>query len=222
MLLNFYMKKLFLIFAIFAAFIGICMPTLSTNAESLPTYEVCANYANLYESPSLESTVLAVLKNKTQITPEFDGNTPKAYTSENFVFFKVAADGKTGFVLSDFVALEKDAIESIPNFNAKTSNRATVFEKAENGFVESNIILEKNTEIFLYEGFDNKSYNSVAFVYNNEIRYGYLHADDISPDGINPIIITCIALIVALVSIIFALVFMKRKKVKLKKVGTKT
>ena len=64
---------------------------------------------------------------------------------------------------------------------------------------------------------EKKEYNAIAFVHENEVLYGYLKTDTISPDGINPAIITCIVIIIALLGIIFAWLFMKNKKVKLKK-----
>ncbi|MBQ8792276.1 MAG: hypothetical protein IJZ62_01505 [Clostridia bacterium] len=215
------MKKLLLLIALLLCFQPLLISG-SVFAQDLPKYEICANSANVYQEASLTANVICTLKNKTKITLEFDTTSPKVYENEGFSFYKVIDTSSQGFVLCDFVGICDNTIESIPNFNAKTNCECTVYSKVGENFEKTQIVLAKNTRIFLYEGYKEKTNVAISFLYNNEVMYGYLPAEQINPDGINPIIITCIVLIIALISIIFALVFMKRKKIKLKKVGIKS
>lgn len=212
------MKKILIIVFIFALTILTPQNFVVSASNKSATYIVCGNSATLFESASLTSTKITQLSHKDEILVEMEGESVAEYSSNGFVFYKATFQSQEGFVLSDLVVPAQKLISSIPNFNAKTNKDSVVYLQNDNSFEESSISLAKNTEIFLYEGFDDKTdYTAIAFIYENQVRYGYLQSDDINPDGINPFIITAIIVIVALVGVIFALVFMRRKKVDLKK-----
>ncbi len=219
MLLNFNMKKFLIPLVCFLFIFTLFFPMNVCIADDSAKFEICANSANVYQNCSFSSTVVATLKNKTEISLETDAQTPKVYESDGFCFYKITTPSLEGFVLSEFVALKDEPLSNIPTFNAKTSRDCIILEKTENGFEKTNISLQKGTKVFLYEGYEEDSVVAISYVFENEVRFGYLQSNDVNPNGINPIIITCICLIVALISIIFALVFMKRKKLKLKKMA---
>ncbi len=211
------MKKILLIFSVFLCF----LPFFSTNFASADNnntkYVVTANSATIFEMADFSSTKLKIVNHKDILTVETNAESPVEY-GDNIKFFKVMHENTTGFVVADLLTPQKSVITSIPNFNGQTNKTCDIFIKNDTDFSKNGHTLNKGERIFLYEGFSNKNdYIAIAYLKDNEVMYGYLSKEDISPDGINPIIITCISLIIAVVGIVFAWVFIKNKKVKLKK-----
>lgn len=215
------MKRIFFLFiAIFFAITLLSIPSFAY-AEDNVKYEINSNYTSVFSDCDLNSDIIATLKLHDKVELEQEGSFAKVYTDSNFNFYRIIAPSKsTGFVLCDLVSICNETITYIPNFNAKTNKDCKVFEKTDSGFVETQRALQKNTEIFLYEGFDkNQEYCAICYVCENQVLYDYLKTEDINPKGINPLIIICLTLILALVSLLTLLLFMKRRKIKLKKVG---
>lgn len=180
-------------------------------AQSPQTFVVVFSKTNVYELPSFSAKKIAVLEKNDEIEVEFEEENPKKYTSDDgFDFFKLTS--QDGYIFCDSVVLSREHIQNFPNFNAKTNKDCDVFTLEDGEFVKSEISLKKGTQIFLYKGFGNDEFIPVEFAYNNKIVYAYLQKKCISPNGINPVIITCICLILAVTGIIFAFVFMKKKK----------
>ena len=219
------MKKLFAIFLLMFAVLSVVMPISSTYALSDQQYCIVANKAVLYELPSFSSTKLATISLNTKVDIQFDGDSEKIYSDGTYSFYKVLQydNGEAkldGYVLADLIVKQKHTVKTIPNFNAKTNAPCIVYYANGEEFEESEISLQKKHKLFLYEGFDkNKTFIAVCFVYENDVIYGFLQKDYISPNGVNPIIITCITLVIALLGIIFAWLFMKNKKSKKAKIN---
>ena len=189
----------------------------SANAYECQKFVVCANSATLFENYDFSSQKVAIFTHNDEIEIEIENNLPVKYLSNGFVFYKARFEDKIGFVLSDLVIEKTNQIETIPNFNAKTNNICKVYFKNDLDFVESEIILEKHQKIFLYEGYNkNNQFTAISFLNNNQVLFGYVKTENVDPDGINPILITCISIILAVIGIVFAWVFIKNKKVKLK------
>lgn len=193
--------------------------------EEASCFVVSANLAVVFAAPDFSSEKIATLKHKDEIVVLMDGTTPVTVDGKGYQFFQISLSENEiesaqefGFVLSDLLTKKQEEIVAIPNFNAKTNKDCQVFAEEHGEFSPTNDTLARGQEIFLYEGFDaKKDYNAIAYVLDGKVLYGFLKTDDISPNGINPLIITCIILIVAVLSIIFAWLFMKSKHVRLKK-----
>lgn len=219
------MKKIVLFFAIMFCFLSACNTdfAFAESDSSHKTYVICSNSTYLYELPDLTATRLKTLSHNTEVEILIDDNTPKEFNCGDYVFFKVVQFENTDcYVLADFVTAKIDAIVSTPNYNAKTNSACTLFFEIGGQMQASDISLPRHQEIFLYEGYNGKTeYTAVSFVYENQVLYGYLETKFVSPNGVNPIIITCILLILAILGIIFAWLFMKKKKVRIKKISQK-
>lgn len=220
------MKK-FLLFLLCLCFcVGFIQAETISAEEVSSTYMVTANSANIFAEPNLSSTKIAVLKHKDIVMINLQNGSPEKTEWQGLSFYKLSLienniqsqDYEYGFILCDLVINKGDEILSIPNYNAKTNSLCNVFFKENEVYVKSEITLAKSTEIFLYEGYKSKAkYTAVAFYHENEILYGFLETEYIDPKGINPVLITCAVLIVAVLGVIFAWIFMTRKKVKLRK-----
>lgn len=212
------MKKIFLVSLFILIFcITFFIPEQTYAQSDQSIYVLTANYASIFESADFSSAKIGQIKHNEEVFVETENNIPKEFLNENFVFYKISYNQLNGYVLADLLTPKNNVITSIPSFNAQTNSSCKVYFKQDNQMVESNITLNKGERIFLYEGFNGKEeYNAISFLYENEVLYGYVKSENIAPDGINPVIITCIIIIMALLGIIFAWLFMKNKKVKLK------
>lgn len=215
------MKKFLLILLVVIFCFGMFAPANASFAESESgTFIVTADVVSVYSEASLTSEKIASLKHKDEIQIECIDGEPKVYSSNSFIFYKVENAEEIGYILADLVVPKNEFLVTIPQFNAKTNGVAKVFTLQDGVYVENDrgISLPKHQRIFLYEGFNRKkAYIAVAFVYENEVVYGYLQKEKIDPDGINPVIITVACLAIAAIGIILALVFMKKKKPKIAK-----
>ena len=210
------MKKLFVFAFIFLCF----MPTLAGGivlAENdSPTYIVCSNSANVYQSSDMTSTIVYTISHKDKIDVELDGASAKIYTNLGYSFYKITTVGKEGYILADFAVKMAEELQEIPNFNARTNGPCVVYNKVGDEYVETSISLEKGAKLFLYEGYKSKNpYTAVSFVLDNQVLYGYLKSESIDPNGINPAIITCACLILAILGIMFTFLFIKGRKKKM-------
>ena len=198
----------------------------SEQAPQSATYIVSANSAVVFAEANFASDKLATKVHKDKIFVLLDGENPIQENWEGYNFYKISLQENNvesdttqfGFVLCSLLTLQRPEIVAMPNFNAKTNKECKVFLQQNGAFVESDITLIHGQEIFLYEGFDaKKDFIAISYVLDGSVSYGFLKTDDVSPNGINPLLITCAVLIIAVVSIIFAWLFMKNKHVKLKK-----
>lgn len=98
-----------------------------------------------------------------------------------------------------------------PVFNGKLRRNAILYD---NEFKEK-CILKKNTKVYIYEGFEKSKYTAVQVVLDNDQLYmGYIKTENIKPNGVNGILIAGISIIIASVTIILSLVFIKKKNKK--------
>ncbi len=188
-------------------------------------YIVSANSAALFSQPDLTSEKLATLSHKDEVLLEVSGGKIAVYSgTSGYNFYKLQKQYSNSegtlvdaYILCDLVTPKTEIIVSIPNFNAQTNANCEVYLKESAEYVESGTTLEKGTRIFLYEGYDSSNeYTAISYVLDGNVLYGYLKTENISPDGLNPLIIVCLTIILALLGIIFAWLFIKRRKVKLK------
>jgi len=210
------MKKLLLLILILLCVFSF-NPIFVAHAETgTANFFVCANSAILYASADLSSERLETLQHKTIVLVETEDSVAKEYVSGSHIFYKATHNETTGFVLSDFVLQDTQTTSSTPNFNGKTNSACFVFRLEGENYVQTTIKLERRQKIFMYEGYHaKKEYTAISFVYENEVMYGYIETKYIAPNGINPIILTCICLIVAILGIAFSWIFVKKRKKKM-------
>lgn len=210
------MKKIFVFAFIFFVIASNFGGSVAYAENASATYLICANAANVYQTNDLTSTILYTLSHKDKIEIELDGTEAKNYTYDNYFFYKITTPTKEGYILADFVVKTAETLQEIPNFNAKTNGQCTVYNEVEGEYVETSISLEKGHKLFLYEGYKSKApYTAISFVFENQVLYGYVKTDSVAPYGINPAIITCAGLILAILGIMFTFLFIKGRKKKM-------
>ncbi len=218
------MKKKFVFFVFLALF---CCFSISFNifnnnfsyanaVENIEEqiYIVTSNKAYIYKQASLTSQKIASLKHKEEVILDSIENEIVIVTDENGFLF---AHSNLGYLLLNQLIRKNNNVTSVPNFNAKTNSACKVFFKDVNSLYDSGINLEKGYKLFLYEGYNRKNeFTNIAFLHDNEVEYGIIETKFIEPNGINPLIIECAIIILAILGIVFAFLFMKNKKIKLK------
>lgn len=224
-----FLKKISMFLLIFCGFFVFFSPisvAFAEESEVSGEYVVTANSAVLFSQPDLTSEKLATLSHKDEILLEVSGGEVAVYSGTyGYNFYKLQEQYSNSqgelvdaFILCDLVTPKTEIVVSIPNFNAQTNAKCEIYLKENTEYVASGTTLDKGTRIFLYEGYDSSNeYTAISYVLDGDVLYGYLKTENIAPDGINPVIITCLIVILALLGIIFAWLFMTRKKVKLKK-----
>ncbi|MGN1200687.1 MAG: hypothetical protein ACI4R8_00280 [Candidatus Caccovivens sp.] len=207
------MKRIFA-FVLFCFCLMLPSVNFAMAEDNTPIFVTTANSANVYVLPNFSSDVVTTLSYNSEIYLEIEANSPKTYENGGFIFYKVIGENE-GYIFADLVMPKSEVVTAIPNYNGRTNAECTVFFLQENEMIESEITLSKNQRIFIYKAFDSKAeYTAIAFEHENKVMYGYVQTKFVAPDGINPVIITCVVLILALIGIIFAWVFMKNSKIK--------
>ena len=189
-------------------------PTFIANADvGTKSFVVSANSAIIFENADLSSTKLETLSYGTFVDVETEDGNAKIFENGAYKFYHVTHNEVDGYVIMDLVVENTQTISTIPNFNGKTNAACMVYRLDGENYVEAGIMLTKKQQIFLYEGYNSKKeFAAVAFVHENEVKFGYIKMSAVDPNGINPIIITCICLIGAILGIVFAWLFVKGKK----------
>lgn len=222
-----YMKKLFIfIFVLMFVLPIFNVGEVFADNSSSYSYIVVGNLANIYLQPDFASEKLTTVKNKTLLVLEVENGQAKEYKTGDYTFFKVLQyQSLDGFILADLVAKNSNQIVAVPSFNGQTNSDAVVYFLQDLNMVESDIVLKKNHKIFLYQKYQSKSdFTAIAFLFENEVVYGYIKTEFVEPNGVNPLLISAIFVIIAVISIIFAWLFMqnkkskKTKKIKIKKI----
>lgn len=187
---------------------------------------ITANQAYIYEEANFESEKIETLSHKTIVAANMENDEiVVSYDSYNNKFVYVEYQDKTGYVYSGYISIYYENPKERPVFNAKVSSKKTIVYKYENDkFVKTNIKLEKGHKLYLYEGYDkDEEFTKVCFVlknsiYDDSIEFYYIKTEDVSPNGINPMLFVGISAFLAIIGIILAIMFIKKKRsLKLKK-----
>ena len=148
-----------------------------------------------------ENTVLVVLNHGEKVNVQsFDGD---------FAFVKTANE-KEGFVYR-FYLTDNESQSVYPVFNGTIRKDTTIFDI---DIKATEYTAKKNTRVYLYQGFDDKKeYTAVQVVLEDESLYnGFILTSDIKPDGVSGVLIVAISIIVAAVTIILSLLYIKKKR----------
>lgn len=208
-------------------FASFSFPTQSVYAESSKVdMIITANQTYIYEEADFESEKKEILSHKTIVIANMETDEiVVSYDSYNNKFVYVEYQEITGYVYSGYITRYYESQKEYPVFNAKVSSKNTVVYKYENSkYVKTNLKLKKGHKLYLYEGYNkDKEFTKVCFVlddnvYDNSLEFYYIKTTDISPNGVNPMLFVGISVFLALIGIIFALLFIKKKRpLKLKK-----
>lgn len=209
------MKKMVLsipIFIIIIAMLLCATPLFYSSALSfdltIGKAYVITSRCDIYESADFASEKLEIsLKHGEQVEIQnFEGDF--AHISYN--------DDTEGYVYKFYLS-QNESQDVYPITNAKLRRDTKIYDL---NLQESGFVAKKNSRIYIYGGFDNKKeYTAVQVVLEDgKLFNGYIKTEDINPDGVSGLLIAGITIIVASVTIILSLIFIKKKKGQTKKV----
>lgn len=117
-----------------------------------------------------------------------------------------------GFVYRYYVTFASIEIKEYPVFNASVAVENTIIYDLDKQPTE--YTATKGQGLYLYNGFNDKeTYTAVAVVLSDDsVYYGYVLTKDIKTKGINAGLITGFVVIISCLTIIFLLLFMKKRK----------
>lgn len=167
---------------------------------------VISDNCPIYETASFSSTIIetAVHGDKLEFI-EQAGN-----------FYFVNFGEISGYVSMENIGQVQPPQDIILTYNATTLTDSPIYNPNNNEVIAT---IKKGTRVLLYEGYDKKSdFLAVKFNIDGKVMIGRIATENVKPDGVNVALIVSISAIVALVSIIFILFGITKKK---SKTGTK-
>lgn len=177
---------------------------------------VVATFVNLYASPSFET----VLTDASGQAYTFEHGTIFQAIEENGDFILVRADVEDqtieGYVYKYYVTTNENGQDVYPVFNGSvTLDDAIIYDINGN---PTQHIAKLGQGITIYGGFDDQNeFTSLAIVLEDgSLFYGMMRTQDIAPYGISGALIASITIIVALVTIILSVIFIRKKRSKKK------
>ncbi len=130
-------------------------------------------------------------------------------------FAEIENKNVRGYVYKYYLT-QNSSQEIYPVFNGKLRRDSVIYDIE---LKKTDFQAKKNDKVYIYEGFNNKKeYTAVQIVLEDGTLYnGYIKTEDIKPNGISKLLITGISIIIASVTIVLSLIFIRKsKKVKSK------
>ena len=167
---------------------------------------VLSDSTPLYSAPSYSAEQIIELDFNQQLVLLSDETTNDFY----YVSVTINDDNFEGYVPAEIVGEKAENQESLLSYNATLLNDAVIYSAIDQSEI---CTLKKGERVFLYEGYNQKAdFLAVRFWHDNKITIGLIKTEDVKPDGVNPALIVSICAIVALVTIIFILFGVTKKK----------
>ena len=189
--------------------------SLSSSFPVGTTLSVITNFAYLYETPSLTSS-----KYDFQLPKGCEVDLIDEVLTNDFYHVSCTYNNINyqGYIYKENLSKVSSNQDVVLKYNGRIVNKTQIYNadmielKTSDG---TNIILEENHEIYLYEGYDhNAEYNAIKFSYNNEIYLGYVKTYDIAPYGVSTTLIIALTAITSCVGIILILLGINKRKLK--------
>ena len=200
-----------LLLSFFMAVLGVF--SFAPNTQCYVTASSCYLYTEA--SFSAEKVLIdespVVLKHKDVVVVQSEEN--------DFCLVTLAGSETEGYVYKFYIT--NNSSQSVyPVFNATIRNETHIYDLDKN---QTEYIAVKNQRVYIYEGFnDKKEYTAVQIVLpDGSLFNGYVKTKDLNPDGVSSTLIIAISAISAIVTVVLALVFIKKPK-RRKKFGTKS
>ncbi len=167
---------------------------------------VLSDSCPLYSEPTYSAEQITELDFNEELTLLSDEITNGFY----YVSVTIENESQQGYVPAEIVGEKAEGQETILSYNATLLNDAVIYSSIDKSEI---CTLKKGERVFLYEGYNQKAdFLAVRFWHENKITIGLIKTEDVKPDGVNPALIVSICAIVALVTIIFILFGVTKKK----------
>lgn len=182
--------------------------TIQPNTE----YYVTASSCYLYEDASFTAEKVKDGENYIILT---HGDVVISENEEgNFALITIKNTEIQGYIYKYYIS--QNSSQSVyPVFNARVREDSIIYDLNKQ---ETHFSAKKDQRVYIYEGFNDKEeYTAVQVVLEDGSLYnGFILTKNIQPDGISNLLIVAISIISAIVTIVLAVVFLKKFKNKKK------
>ena len=177
----------------------------------LQEVKVISSYCYLYVEPSFTSEKvfdgsepLVILHGEELTVLEDDGQS-------DFILVSYS-DNYDGYVYRYYIS-SNTSQTVYPVFNGSIRRESMLYDIDRK---PANIILKQGQQVYIYSGYDDdEGCTAVTVVLEDgELYNGYVLTKDIAPNGISPLLIAGITIIVACVTVILSLILIKKVKKK--------
>ena len=175
------------------------------------TVTVVADYCYVYETAAFDSPLLQDEK-PVKFTHGQKLSVLEDKPSLDFIKVEVEGAESGGYVYRYYVTYSDVTQEIYPVFNGKIVNDNVKLYDLDKK--ETSLVAKKGQKVYLYNGYNGKEeFNAIAIKLDDgSLFYGYVKTADVEPYGVNAGLITGIVVIASCLTIIFLLLFMKKKK----------
>lgn len=198
----------FIIILFLSPLLGKCYSAASTNSD---IYTVITLKAEVYNDITL-SEIFTTLSLGDEV--ELDGGEIiMSPVGIYLVKIFLSKDEENSYYIqqSKIAKVEKDNI-NMPTKNATIIKDAILFNFINDAYCESEISLCENTRVTIYSKYNsNAPFQYIGFENDGLLIFGYIQTEYITPDGVSPYFITAISISLAIIGIIMALLFIKKK-----------
>jgi len=169
------------------------------------TYVCLYNNAQIYASLGDFENVVKSLNTGDRI---YADTKPQLYNNVEFMTV-YENDAILGYAQKSFFVQNENDVTLYPTENA------TIFKEAQVTNIEgekTGIILPVDYRVQILDSYSAKTdYTYIMFLYENSVYYGYVPTECIQPDGVSPYFIVVVFVSIAMIGIILALIFIKKK-----------
>lgn len=175
------------------------------SAEGETFVKVIYNQVNIFTEPDTSSTV-AMIANYGDKFRLADNE--KINVDNSLEFYQIYLNNEemqTGYVLVSWTSFDSfQSPRKELDYNGQTNDKAVIFQKNGNDFIETDITLEKGAKIKLLDGYNKANeYTRIQFILNDdEIQTNYIQTSKIKTSGISRSTIGAIIIVFATVSIV--------------------
>ncbi len=168
---------------------------------------VVASSCYIYQSESFDECIMS----GDQALSLSHGTQLEILADDGGDFVKVKYEEFEGYIYRYYLAFSEPLQESYPVFNGSMVTESKIYDLNKS---ETSYIAKAGQQVYIYNGFNSKDeYTAIALVLEDgKLFYGYVKTLDVQPYGINGALITGIMVVVSCLTIIFLLLFIKKKK----------
>lgn len=208
----------FILVALFTLLLGIIPFSHSGFSQAITEgsqAKVIVSKCNLYTEANFTSEKVTYIEGENTILVVLNHGDNVTIKSLNGDFAYITTeDEKEGYIYKYYIT-DNNSQAVYPVFNASIRKDTKIYDIDKNA---TEYTAKKDTRVYLYKGFNDKEkYTAVQIVLEDESLYnGYIKTEDIKPDGVSGLLVAAITIIIAGVTIVLSLVFIKKKKKKKK------
>ncbi len=210
------MKKIFPLFIVLFVFISVFSFGADGGFSSLALEigkeaKVVVSRCEIYSQASFTSEKIVVLIDEQEKPLYLNHGTIVEVIAEETDFVKIKCNENIEGYVYKFYLTQNTSQTVYPVFNGRIRNDTIIYDM---DFIDSGFIAKANSQVFIYKSYnEKKDFTAIQIVLDDQSLYnGYVLTKDVNPNGISALLITGISIIIAAVTVVLSVVFIKKRK----------